>query len=88
MEKGTKALWEQINKYYIPLILNGINKEDYDRQMMYDVATRHYCEMEGFISGYLFLMPYDPEKYKNHDLAAEISREIHDELWEIYLNRD
>lgn len=88
MEQMTKTLWENINDFYIPLILTVINKADYDRQMMFDVARMHICEMDGFIKGYLYLMPYGSDKHENFKLASEVSREIYNELWEIYLNRD
>lgn len=89
MDEMTRTLWEQINNCYIPLILDVINKEDYDRQMMFNVARMHICEMDGFIKGYLYLAPYGTtDKHEIFRLASEISNEIYNELWEIYLNRD
>lgn len=88
MDEMTRTLWERINEFYIPVILDIINEADYDRQRMFNVARMSYCEMEGFIRGYLYLAPYSAEKYENHRLAVEISSEINEEIWEIYLNRD
>lgn len=88
MKQMTRTLWERINEFYIPVILSIINDADCDRQMMFNVARMSYCEMEGFIRGYLYLTPYSAETFENHRLAVEISNEIKEEIWEIYLNRD
>lgn len=88
MDEMTRTLWERINEFYIPVILSIINETDYDRQMMFNVARMSHCEMEGFIRGYLYLAPYSAEMCENHRLAVEISSEIKEEIWEIYLNRD
>lgn len=89
MEQMTRTLWERINEFYIPVILSIINEADYDRQMMFNVARMSHCEMEGFIRGYLYMASCDEtELFENHRLAVEISNEINEEIWEIYLNRD
>lgn len=88
MDEMTRTLWERINEFYIPVILDIINEANYDRQRMFNIARMSHCEMEGFIRGYLYLAPYSAEKFENHRLAVEISSEIDEEIWEIYLNRD